>query len=37
VSLTGSAFFYLLIIVTVLAMLATLLLWSRIPGPSPLR
>ena len=36
-SLTGSSFFYLTITVTVLAVLATLLLWSRIPGPDPLR
>ena len=37
VSLTGSSFFYVMIIATVLAMVATLLLWGRIPGPSPLR
>jgi enterochelin esterase-like enzyme len=37
VSLTGSAFYYLLIAATVLAVVGTLVLWSRIPGPSPLR
>ncbi|MEV5508896.1 alpha/beta hydrolase [Streptomyces orinoci] len=36
-SLTGTAFFALLVAVTVLAVLATLLLWARIPGPRPLR
>ena len=36
-SLTGSTFFYLMITATVLAMLATLLAWGRIPGPKPLR
>lgn len=36
-SLTGTAFFALLIAVTVLAVLATLLLWARIPGPHPVR
>ncbi|MFC5719648.1 alpha/beta hydrolase [Streptomyces gamaensis] len=36
-SLTGTAFFALLIAVTVLAVLATLVLWGRVPGPRPLR
>ncbi|QMU68236.1 esterase family protein [Streptacidiphilus sp. P02-A3a] len=36
-SLTGSAFYYLMIAATVLAVIATLVLWSRIPGPGPLR
>ncbi|MEV6668700.1 alpha/beta hydrolase-fold protein [Streptomyces sp. NPDC051162] len=35
-SLTGSAFFALLIAATAVAVLATLLLWTRIPGPRPL-
>ncbi|KOG86377.1 alpha/beta hydrolase [Streptomyces varsoviensis] len=36
-SLTGTPFFVVLILATVLAVLATLLLWSKIPGPRPLR
>ncbi len=36
-SLTGTAFFVLLVVVSVLAVLATLLLWARIPGPGPVR
>ncbi|MFE7117786.1 alpha/beta hydrolase [Streptomyces sp. NPDC057654] len=36
-SLTGTPLFVVLILATVLATLATLLLWSKIPGPRPLR
>ncbi|MDF3291513.1 alpha/beta hydrolase [Streptomyces silvisoli] len=36
-SLTGTSFFAVLIAATVLMVLATLLLWSRIPGPRPVR
>lgn len=37
VSLTGTPFFVLLIVVTVLCVAATLLLWSRLRGPQALR
>ncbi|MFB1042829.1 alpha/beta hydrolase [Streptomyces chrestomyceticus] len=36
-SLTGTPFFVVLVIATVLAVLATLLLWGRVRGPHPLR
>ncbi|MHA7957188.1 alpha/beta hydrolase [Streptomyces sp. L500] len=36
-SLTSTAFLVLLIVASVLAVVATLLLWSRVPGPVPLR
>jgi enterochelin esterase-like enzyme len=37
VSLTGSAFFYVLIAATVVAVVGTLLLWGKVPGPSSVR
>ncbi|MGK5641258.1 alpha/beta hydrolase [Streptomyces sp. URMC 126] len=36
-SLTGTAFFALLVAFTALTILATLLCWARIPGPGPVR
>ncbi|MGW7003622.1 alpha/beta hydrolase [Streptomyces sp. NPDC054933] len=36
-SLTGTLFFFVLIAATVLMVLATLVLWGRIPGPQPAR
>jgi enterochelin esterase-like enzyme len=36
-SLTGTAFFYVLIAATVLAMLATLFVWGAVRGPRPVR
>ncbi|KNB49202.1 alpha/beta hydrolase [Streptomyces caatingaensis] len=36
-SLTGNAFLALLVSAAVLAVLAVLLLWTRIPGPAPVR
>ncbi|CAM5483718.1 esterase [Streptomyces abikoensis] len=36
-SLTGTAFFAALAAATACAVLATLLLWSRVPGPAPAR
>ncbi|MEU1818032.1 alpha/beta hydrolase-fold protein [Streptomyces roseifaciens] len=36
-SLTGTAFFAALAAATVCTVLATLLLWARIPGPAPVR
>ncbi|MEZ0091655.1 alpha/beta hydrolase [Streptacidiphilus sp. EB129] len=36
-SLTGSAFFYLLILATVLAVAGTLVAWGLVRGPRPLR
>ncbi|MEY9838830.1 alpha/beta hydrolase [Streptacidiphilus sp. EB103A] len=36
-SLTGTAFFYVLIAATVLAMLATLFAWGAVRGPRPVR
>ena len=36
-SLTGNAFFYVLIIATVLAAIGTLALWGRVRGPRPVR
>lgn len=36
-SLTGTWFFVVLITTTVLSVIGTLVLWSRIPGPTPVR
>ncbi|MEV4439171.1 alpha/beta hydrolase-fold protein, partial [Streptomyces sp. NPDC049577] len=36
-SLTGTPFFALLLAATALTVLATLLLWPRVPGPGPVR
>jgi S-formylglutathione hydrolase FrmB len=37
VSLTGSAFFYTLIVATLVAILVTLYAWARVPGPRYVR
>ncbi|MFJ2606915.1 MULTISPECIES: alpha/beta hydrolase [unclassified Streptomyces] len=36
-SLTGALFFVLLIVITVLCVIGTMVLWSRLRGPRPLR
>jgi enterochelin esterase-like enzyme len=37
VSLTGTSFFVVLVVATVLAMIGTIALWTRVRGPKPVR